>query len=99
MTELKMTRVKRLFPSDGLKDVAGEVRHQLASMAEIAKPGSRIALGVGSRGIQNLQTIVREVVAWVKNQSCSPFIVPAMGSHGGATAEGQREILEGYGIT
>lgn len=99
MSELKMTRVKRLFPSNGLKDVAGEVRRQLASMAGLAKPGSRIALAVGSRGIQNLQIVVREVVAWVKDQSCSSFIVPAMGSHGGATAEGQREILTGYGIT
>ncbi len=99
MAELQMTRVRRLFPSNGLKDIAGEVRRELASMAELPKPGSRIALAVGSRGIQNLQTMVREVVAWVKNQSCSPFIVPAMGSHGGATAEGQREILAGYGIT
>jgi hypothetical protein len=99
MPELKMTRVKRLFPSDSLMDIAGEVHRQLASMTGIAKSGSRIALAVGSRGIRELQTVVREVVAWVKNQACSPFIVPAMGSHGGATAEGQREILAGYGIT
>ena len=63
------------------------------------RPGASVAVGVGSRGISNLQPIVRTVVERLKAQGCTPFIVPAMGSHGDATAEGQTEILRGYGIT
>ena len=63
------------------------------------RPGGSAAVGVGSRGISNLQPIVRTVVERLKARGCQPFIVPAMGSHGGATAEGQTELLRGYGIT
>ncbi len=63
------------------------------------KDGSSIAIAVGSRGIDNLEHTVREVVNFVKQQGGHPFIVPAMGSHGGATGEGQAEVLAGYGIT
>jgi hypothetical protein len=61
--------------------------------------GASVAVGVGSRGIANLQRIVRQVVARLQELGTRPFIVPAMGSHGGATAEGQAAILAGYGIT
>ena len=61
--------------------------------------GGEIALGVGSRGIANLEAIVRGTVEGVQDLGYDPFIFPAMGSHGGATAEGQREVLESYGIT
>ncbi|MBI1941643.1 MAG: DUF2088 domain-containing protein, partial [Acidobacteria bacterium] len=61
--------------------------------------GRRIAVSVGSRGIASLQEIVRGVCGWLKVQGARPFIFPAMGSHGGATAEGQRKVLEDYGIT
>ena len=60
--------------------------------------GRRIAVGVGSRGIANLREIVREACEWLKRQEALPFVFPAMGSHGGATAEGQRKILEDYGV-
>ena len=63
------------------------------------KPGMQIAVTAGSRGIRNVDEITRSVVAWVKSRGATPFIVPAMGSHGGATAEGQKELLMGYGIT
>jgi hypothetical protein len=63
------------------------------------RPGASVAVGVGSRGISNLQPIVRTVVERLRGRGCQPFIVPAMGSHGDATAEGQTEILRGYGIT
>lgn len=63
------------------------------------QPGSRVAIGVGSRGLCNLSLVVREVISSLKLLGCHPFIVPAMGSHGGATSEGQLEILEEYGIT
>jgi len=62
-------------------------------------PGQRIGIAVGSREIHNLETIVRTVVDYVKSCGAEPFIFPAMGSHGGADAEGQREILAGYDIT
>ena len=63
------------------------------------RPGMRIAITAGSRGIRNVDEITRSVVAFVKSCGAEPFIVPAMGSHGGATAGGQKEMLAGYGIT
>ena len=59
----------------------------------------RVAITAGSRGIRNVDIITRSVVNFVKSRGATPFIVPAMGSHGGATAEGQRQLLAGYGIT
>ena len=70
-----------------------------SGMGERVRPGMRIAITAGSRGIRNVDEITRSVVAYVKSRGAQPFIVPAMGSHGGATAEGQREMLAGYGIT
>ena len=58
-----------------------------------------VAVTAGSRGIRNVDIITRSVVNFVKSRGATPFIVPAMGSHGGATAEGQRQLLAGYGIT
>jgi hypothetical protein len=63
------------------------------------RPGAIVAVGVGSRGIANLAEIVRTVIGVLKQRGCEPFIVPAMGSHGGAIAEGQASILADYGIT
>jgi hypothetical protein len=62
-------------------------------------PGTSVAVGVGSRGIANLDVVVRSVVAKLKEAGCQPFITPAMGSHGGATAEGQIEVLRIRGST
>lgn len=67
--------------------------------AEKIRPGMSIAVTAGSRGIRNVDIITKAVVDFVKQKGASPFIVPAMGSHGGATAEGQVEILESFGIT
>src|SRR5207244_9669739 len=61
--------------------------------------GATVAIGVGSRGITNLALVVRTLVGVLKEVGARPFVVPAMGSHGGATVEGQRAILAGYGIT
>jgi hypothetical protein len=63
------------------------------------KPGMRVAVGVGSRGIANYQTIVRATLDVLREHGTHPFLVAAMGSHGGANAEGQRELLASYGIT
>lgn len=98
---MKVTRIVQSFPEDSLPDVAATLREELRSVApRIARPlrGARVAVAVGSRGIADLALIVRELVSWLRGRGALPFIVPAMGSHGGATAEGQRELLRGYGV-
>jgi hypothetical protein len=90
-------RVRQRFTGQKLDDVPRAVRNELLPFPIPA--GKRIAIAVGSRGIANLPVIVNEVVAWVREHDAEPFIVPAMGSHGGATAEGQQKILEGLGLT
>ena len=84
-----------------VSDISGTVRRQWreSSLPRRLKPGARVAVGVGSRGIANFQTIARATVDVLKEMGYRPFLVAAMGSHGGATAEGQRELLGEYGIT
>ena len=96
----RMLLVRQNFPDRSIKDIPGEVERTLAGAGFGAglKPGSRIAIGVGSRGIANLAAIVRSVVAFWKARQMHPFIFPAMGSHGAATAEGQADVLAHYGI-
>jgi hypothetical protein len=95
----RMFKVRQRFPTETLRHVEETLRAELARCRVSVKPGARIAVAVGSRGIANLPLIVREVVAWVKAQGGLPFLVPAMGSHGGATAEGQKRVLQSYGVT
>ena len=97
----RMYRVRQQFDEACLTDVAGAVEAELAKpeIRASIRPGMRVALGVGSRGIQNLSVIVRTAVASLQALGAQPFIVSAMGSHGGGTEEGQREVLSGYGIT
>ena len=84
-----------------LDDLRGSVLGVLNALGVPADKlrGKRIAVAAGSRGIACLQEIVGAVCGWLKAQGAHPFVFPAMGSHGGGTAEGQRKILEGYGIT
>jgi hypothetical protein len=93
--------VKQHVPDRRLADVAGAVRAGLerAGLASRVKPGARIAIGSGSRGVANVATIVKAVVDYWLAHGCRPFVFPAMGSHGSATAEGQAAVLAGYGIT
>ncbi|MBI5280216.1 MAG: hypothetical protein HY858_00945 [Candidatus Solibacter usitatus] len=93
--------VRQRFPQRGLRDVAGEVRRQLSlsGLARGLKRGSTVAIGVGSRGIANLDVIVQSMVSWWAEQGMKPFLFPAMGSHGAASARGQAEVLARYGIT
>lgn len=93
-------RVRQKFPSRRLSDVRASVAKELAQSAFGAnlKPGAKIAIGVGSRGITNISTIVGAAVAYWKSRGFEPFIFPAMGSHGAATAEGQADVLAHYGI-
>src|SRR6478672_11583431 len=93
--------VRQKFIDRRIPDLAAEGRRQLAESGFQArlKPGARIAIGVGSRGIHNIATIVRNAVQFWKDAGMRPFIFPAMGSHGAASASGQAEVLAHYGIT
>jgi hypothetical protein len=96
----RLLLVRQKFPDRRIPDVAAEVRRQLTASGFAArlKPGARVAIGVGSRGIHNIATIARNVVAYWKDQGMRPFIFPAMGSHGAASAAGQADVLAHYGI-
>ncbi len=96
---MRLTKIRQRFERNGLPDPLVAVREQLARLDESISPGARIAIAVGSRGIDNLSAIVKEVVSYVKARGGLPFIVPAMGSHGGATAEGQAQVLSAYGVS
>ena len=96
-----LARIRQSVPQPRLADVPGTVRRLIleSRLRERVKPGGTIAVGVGSRGITVIPTVVRAAIDVLKEMGFKPFIVAAMGSHGGATAEGQRELLAGYGIT
>ena len=97
----RLLLVRQHFPDRRLTDVRAEARRRLeeSGFADRLRPGARVAIGVGSRGIANLSTIVHAVVEYWRSRGMSPFIFPAMGSHGAATAEGQADVLASFGIT
>lgn len=97
----RVARARQVFPDKALPDVAAAVREQLRrpEIASRIRPGASIALGVGSRGLADLPLLVATIVAGLKEAGAKPFIVPAMGSHGGATAEGQVALLAALGVT
>jgi len=97
----RMVKVQQNFPSEHITNLQAAVSEQLAGeeIARLIKPGARIAVLVGSRGIAAIDDIVAITVGELKNRGAEPFIVPAMGSHGGATAEGQIEVLQSLGVT
>ncbi len=97
----KMLRLRQKFDCPRLDDIPDEVERQLKALTlgDKIKPGQSVAVTVGSRGIANVAVITKAIVAHLKRLKAVPFIVPAMGSHGGGTAEGQRQIVEDYGVT
>ena len=97
----KVIRIKQKFNSYKIEDINLAITQEILkkNIKAKIKPGMSIAVGVGSRGIANLLEIVKDVINVIKECGANPFVIPAMGSHGGATAEGQREILVSYGIT
>ncbi|QDT50852.1 hypothetical protein Pan258_49340 [Symmachiella dynata] len=101
MTYPRMLRIKQHFEGPCVEDIPATVEAQLASLqlGEKIKPGETVAITAGSRGIANIAVIIKAAVDHIKSLGAVPFIVPAMGSHGGGTPEGQRDIVEGYGIT
>ncbi len=97
----RMARVRQIFEASSVPDIPVAIDREFArpGVGERVRPGMRVAIAVGSRGLANLAEVVKAVVDHVQRRGGSPFIFPAMGSHGGATAEGQSAILESFGIT
>ena len=94
----KFVKVKQLFKKEQIDDIANEVRTQLEPHLTHLQ-GKSIAIGVGSRGIANIKEITKTFVDELITAGAKPFIIPTMGSHGGATAPGQAGVLASYGIT
>ena len=98
----KMAKGRQNFDLSYIKveDIPAAVRAQLDRdvIASKIKPGMSIAITCGSRGVSNTALIIKTIVAYVKEKGGKPFVFPAMGSHGGATAEGQTELVNGYGV-
>ncbi len=97
----KMIRVRQIFEKNHIKDVEGKVVQEIGGVRVLRDlpSGAEIAIAVGSRWIRNLVPIVRKTVEIFREAGMRPFIVPAMGSHGGATAPGQRDLLKTMGIS
>lgn len=97
----KMVKIHQKFDDSKIEDLESELLQKLEAdqIRATLRPGMRVAITGSSRGITNQPLIIRTIANFVKSCGASPFVVPAMGSHGGATAEGQKGILESYGIT
>jgi hypothetical protein len=95
----QMYRVRQRWSAQPLADLPGVVRGQLDGLGLAISPGMRVAVTSGSRGIRDIVPITRAVVDWLRAAGADPFIVPAMGSHGGATAAGQVKMLGSLGVT
>ena len=94
-------RVEQSFDAPTCTDIEGTVHEQLAASGVAAKVGvdESVAITAGSRGITNIARIIKATADFFSGLGAKPFIVPSMGSHGGGTAEGQRQVIESYGIT
>jgi hypothetical protein len=97
----RFVRIRQQFERPRVEDVPGTVARELEklNLSRRIRPGQSVALTAGSRGIANIPVILRATVDFLKKLGARPYLVPAMGSHGGGTAEGQRHIIESYGIT
>lgn len=100
MSYPEMVKINQQLDEIKITDLDSHITAELdkTQLATLLKPGSKVAISVGSRGITDIVTIITSVVNWIKAHGGDPFLVPAMGSHGGATAEGQTQILEDYGL-
>jgi hypothetical protein len=97
----QLLRIRQHFERPRVENVPAAVRAALEplDLGKTIRPGQTVALTAGSRGIANIPLILKSVVSFLKDQGARPFLVPTMGSHGGGIAEGQRQVLESYGIT
>ncbi len=96
-----LAKARQTFARPILPDVTAVVRQEIQKpgLLDKVRPGDRVAIAVGSRGIANLSLIIATIVECLKSVGAEPFIVPAMGSHGGASAAGQTAVLADYGVT
>jgi hypothetical protein len=96
-----MLRLRQRFPRPHVENIPAAIRETLGklNLGNKIKRGQSVALTAGSRGIANIPLILKTTVQYLRDLGAQPFLVPAMGSHGGATADGQRKVLESYGIT
>ena len=97
----KMTKVKQVFDDKKIEDVDQVLNEELQkeSIQKLVQPGMEIAVAVGSRGVDKIVEVTARTVKFLQEAGAKPFIVPSMGSHGGATAEGQTAVLAHLGIT
>ncbi|MDF2958878.1 MAG: hypothetical protein K0S39_613 [Paenibacillus sp.] len=97
----RMVKVQQKFHAPEIQDTAAAVHQAVYDAGVLSRisRGDRVAIAVGSRGVADIPVLTREVAALVKSVGGKPFVVPAMGSHGGATAEGQMDVLEQLGVT
>ena len=97
----RMIKVRQTFPSHEVTDLVRAIKAQFENPAseKKVKPGMKVAVAVGSRGVARIADVAEAVVAELKRLGACPFVVPCMGSHGGATAEGQKMILSNLGVT
>ncbi|MEX1042689.1 MAG: lactate racemase domain-containing protein [Pirellulaceae bacterium] len=97
----QLFRLRQTFARPVVEDIPATVEAELAklNLRQIVKPGETVAVTAGSRGIANIKVIIKGIIDHLKSIGAKPFIVPAMGSHGGGTAEGQVGVLASYGIT
>src|SRR5207244_3831972 len=97
----RMFAARQKFPASPPLDIPAVIQREFEAQNVLGrlKPGARIAVATGSRGISNIREIVAAVLEVLRTAGAEPFILPAMGSHGGATPEGQTEVLASYGIT
>lgn len=95
----RMLRIGQTFSRERVVDIPGTVSRQLGGASLPIRRGDVVAVGAGSRGVANIDVIVGATVRYLLDLGAKPFVFPAMGSHGGATAEGQLSVLEHYGIT
>ena len=99
----RMMKIRQIYDKTKIEDLEGWLRQELDNKLpddqQASFQGKRICISVGSRGIPSIHIMVKTVLDWLKSKGANPFIVPAMGSHGGGTAEGQKAYIAGYGIT
>lgn len=99
MERLALAKVRQHFHRPLAEDVEAEVRSQLERLREIVRPGMSVAITAGSRGIRDMALILRTTVRYLRSLGAEPFIFSSMGSHGGGTALGQRNLLQHLGLT
>jgi hypothetical protein len=97
----KMCDLIQTFETQRVSDIPATIRQQMQSLQleKLIRPGQSVAIPAGSRGIANIGVILREIAAYFSSIGAAPFIVPAMGSHGGGTVDGQVRMLSSLGVT